>query len=125
MFFLFVAKSKIGPRPPVSEVFQSHTIRHTQSVGHIGKKWSAPEEAATYTTHNKHKRRNSVSSTGIDVKNQAATGIGSLAIQSWRGQADSWDVNKLTKQEDEKHIIFESGLLQTNGFIVKKKPLFP
>jgi hypothetical protein len=53
-----------------------------------------------------------------------ATRIGSMAVPSWRNQANSGDVNDLKEQQDEKHIMFASSLFQTNGFIAKKHP-FP
>jgi hypothetical protein len=51
--------------------------------------------------------------------------IGSMAVPSWRNQANSGDVNDLKEQQDEKHIIFASSLFQKNGFIAKKKPSIP
>jgi hypothetical protein len=91
LFFFFVAqRPKSGPRPPRFEVSRSYTIRHTHTQL-VGLFWTSDQlvvEAATYTTHNKHKRRISMPSAGFEPAipvierpqtyglNRTATGIG-------------------------------------------------
>ena len=50
------------------EVSRSHTIRHTHTpVGLLCTRYQSVAQAATYTTHNKHKRRTSTPSAGSEL----------------------------------------------------------
>jgi hypothetical protein len=44
----------------IVKAFRSHTTRHTQAVGVLLTSGQLVAEAATYTTHYKHKRRTSI-----------------------------------------------------------------
>jgi len=44
------------------EVSRSHTIRHMNHVGLLYSSYQLVAEVATYTTHNKHKRRTTIPS---------------------------------------------------------------
>jgi hypothetical protein len=64
-FFLSSTQEpKSGPGRPIVEVSRSHTIRHkdTHTVGLLWTRDRPIAETATYTTHNKHNRRASMSS---------------------------------------------------------------
>jgi hypothetical protein len=70
--------AQLGPRPPRFEVSGSHKIRHTQTHTHFWTSDQSVAEAATDTTHNKHKRRTSIAPRGIRTRNpskRAATDV--------------------------------------------------
>jgi len=62
--FLCGTTAHIGPRPPRFEFFISQ--RHAFPVGLIWASDQLVTEAATFTTHNKHKRRTSMPSAGLE-----------------------------------------------------------
>jgi hypothetical protein len=65
--FCYVAQqAKLGPGRLTVEVSRSHTIVHTHPVGLLCTSDQLVAEAATYTTHNKHKRWTSMPSGGIE-----------------------------------------------------------
>ena len=55
-----------GPGRLNVQVSRSHTIRHTHPVGLLWTSDHPVTEAATYTTHNKHKTRTYVPSAGFE-----------------------------------------------------------
>jgi hypothetical protein len=68
-FVLFCrAAGQLGFRPPI-EFYWSHTIRHTRARA-VGLLWTSDQlvtEAATYTSHNKHKKLTSMISAGFET----------------------------------------------------------
>jgi len=54
-----VQQPNSGPRQLIVEVSRSHTIRYTHPVGLLWTSYQPVAEAATYTAHNRHKRRTS------------------------------------------------------------------
>ena len=75
IFFFRVAAAQIGPGRLIFEVSRSHTIKTRL----VELPWTSDQhvaEAATYTTHSKHKRRTSMPSAGFeprDPSNQTAS----------------------------------------------------
>jgi hypothetical protein len=66
--FSCVATAELGPRPAPVEVSRSHTIRHTHAhlVWLLWTRDRLFAQAATYTAHNKHKRRPFMFSAGFE-----------------------------------------------------------
>jgi hypothetical protein len=58
--------AQIRPRPPRFEVSRSHKIIHIHPKGLLWTNDKLVAEAATYTTHNKHKRQRSKPSAGFE-----------------------------------------------------------
>ena len=87
-YFSVAQQPNSGPGRLTVDVSRSHTIRHIHSLGLLRPSDQLVAEAATYTTHNKHKRRKSVPSAGFepaipaierlqtDDVDRTATGIG-------------------------------------------------
>ena len=65
-FFLCGAKAQIGSRPPLFMRFLDDTQVDTRPIGLLWKGNQPVTEAATYTTHNKHKIRTSMPSEGFE-----------------------------------------------------------
>jgi hypothetical protein len=57
---------KLGPGRLIVEVSRSHTVAHTHSVRLLWTSDPLVTVAATYTTHNKHKRRTPMPSAGFE-----------------------------------------------------------
>ena len=66
LFFCVVQQPKSGPGRLIVEVSMSQTDRHKHPVGLACTCDQPVAEAATYTSHNKHKRRKSMSSEGFE-----------------------------------------------------------
>ena len=66
LFFCVVQQPKSGPGRLIVEVSMSQTDRHKHPVGLACICDQPVAEAATYTSHNKHKRRKSMSSEGFE-----------------------------------------------------------
>jgi hypothetical protein len=60
IFFSAAQQPKLGLGRLIVEVSRSHIIRHTHPVGLLWTSDQLDAEAATYTTHNRHKRRTSM-----------------------------------------------------------------
>jgi len=59
--FVFAQQPKLDVGFLIVEVYRSHTIRHTHTHGKTALyERSARTEAATYTTHKKHKRQTNI-----------------------------------------------------------------
>jgi hypothetical protein len=83
----------------IVEVTSSHAITHTHTHTHthkVGLLWTSDQvvaDAATYTTHNKHKRQTSMTSVGFKPaipankwsQTYALYGTASFVIRQWHG----------------------------------------
>jgi hypothetical protein len=58
--FFVVPQPNLNPGCLMIEVSRSYTFRHMYPVGFLYSSDQLVVEAATYTTHNKHKRRTSI-----------------------------------------------------------------
>jgi hypothetical protein len=65
-FFAVVQQTKSDLGLLIVEVSRTHTIRHTQPVGLFWTNDQLNAEAATFTTHNKHKTRTPMPSKGFE-----------------------------------------------------------
>jgi hypothetical protein len=81
-FFFCGATAHIGPKPPRLEVTRPHTIRYTYQVGLLWTNDQHVVEAATYTTHKKHKRRTSMPSAGFEPDNPEIQRLQTYALDS-------------------------------------------
>jgi hypothetical protein len=61
-----VQQPNLGLDHLIVEVSRSHTVTHTYPVGILWKSDQPVVEAATYTTHNKHKTRTSIHTSGFE-----------------------------------------------------------
>jgi len=88
IFFFCDSTAQIGPRPPHVRSFWPHKITYTHTHTHtVGRLWTSDQlfaKAATYITHNKHKRRTSVPSEGFQPTNRV---IGLLQTYALDGAA--------------------------------------
>ena len=85
--------AQTGPRPPLSRFLDTQAHTHTHTTGRISLNGGQLAEAATCTTHNKHKRLRSVPSAVLEpaipamerrqsyVLDRTATGIGKYSRQ--------------------------------------------
>jgi hypothetical protein len=62
LFFSAALQANSDPCRLIVEISRSHAIRHTHPVGLLWMSDQLVAEAATFTTHNKHNRRKSISS---------------------------------------------------------------
>jgi hypothetical protein len=70
-------------------MFLDHTHTHTQQVGLLSTSDQQVAEAATYTTHNIHKRRTSMPSAGLEMAIPAIRQLQTYALGlSTPGSAD-------------------------------------
>jgi len=67
VFFLDGASAPIRPRPSVFKVPELHTLKCTQTVGHIWKSDQPIPDTATYTAHTQHKSQIAMPSAGFET----------------------------------------------------------